>query len=108
MTGAVFVTEKKSSVARCEGEHLVCSPCGKVAGREQCHHLAGPEVLLSLLPIINLGLYPGFKNFQFGGRINPSVIATIRVSAAGPEVRGNEAGQSDRPWRLQWLQFVEF
>lgn len=29
-------------MARCEGEHLVCSPCGKVAGRERCHRLAEP------------------------------------------------------------------
>ena len=29
-------------MARCEGEHLECSPCGKVAGRERCHRLAGP------------------------------------------------------------------
>jgi hypothetical protein len=28
--------------ARREGEHLGCSPCGKVAGREQCHRLALP------------------------------------------------------------------
>lgn len=28
--------------ARCVGEHLECSPCGKVAGRERCHRLAGP------------------------------------------------------------------
>ena len=29
-------------LAKCGGEHLVCSPCGKVAGRERCHQLAGP------------------------------------------------------------------
>ena len=43
----------ETAQARWEGEHLECSPCGTVA----CPHggvalmaLAGPEVLLSLLP----------------------------------------------------------
>ena len=41
------------------GEHLECSPCGKVAnpwGGENAlvaGALAGPEVLLSLLPVNN-------------------------------------------------------
>jgi hypothetical protein len=42
LTDAVYLTENKFSVARCEGEHLACSPCGKVAGREHCHRVAGP------------------------------------------------------------------
>jgi hypothetical protein len=42
MTGAVGRAENKFSIARCMGEHLGCNPCGKVAGREQCHRLAGP------------------------------------------------------------------
>jgi hypothetical protein len=37
-------------VARWEGDHLGCNPCGKLAGRELCHRVACPEVLLSLLP----------------------------------------------------------
>jgi len=57
MTGAVGVTEKKFSGARCEGEHLECSPCGKVAGREQCHRLAGPGGAAVALAEINRGLY---------------------------------------------------
>ena len=40
------------------GEHLVCSPCGEVAGRERLSAVGlGPEVLLSLLPLANLTLY---------------------------------------------------
>jgi hypothetical protein len=48
--GIVWLTKTRFLPASCVGEHLVCSPCGKVAGRESCHRLAGPEVLLSLLP----------------------------------------------------------
>ena len=29
-------------MARWEGDHLECSPCGKVAGRELCQRLAWP------------------------------------------------------------------
>ena len=40
------------------GEHLGCSPCGRVAGRARCGIGGpGPEVLLSLLPIANFQLY---------------------------------------------------
>jgi hypothetical protein len=43
--------EDSSSMARWEGEHLACSPCGKVAGGEAVFNgWPGPEVLLSLLP----------------------------------------------------------
>jgi hypothetical protein len=48
--GTVRLTRARFLPARLVGEHLVCSPCGKVASRDSCHRLAGPEVLLSLLP----------------------------------------------------------
>jgi hypothetical protein len=64
-TGAVRGTESYSSKARWEGEHLGCSPCGKLAGREPWFSgWPGPEVLLSLLPKIKEGLYPASAEFQ--------------------------------------------
>jgi hypothetical protein len=58
-TGVAFLTGKQA-IGMCrklnfpkasgEGEHLVCSPCGKVAGVNYVNDWPGPEVLLSRLP----------------------------------------------------------
>ena len=46
------------------GEHLGCSPCGKVAGRAlRGIGGPGPEVLLSLLPELTR-YYTATRNFQ--------------------------------------------
>jgi len=37
-------------MARCEGEHLECSPCGRAPVVNSVIIWLGPEVLLSLLP----------------------------------------------------------
>lgn len=43
MTTSVGGAENSNfPLARCGGEHLGCNPCGKVAGCEQGHRLAGP------------------------------------------------------------------
>src|SRR4051794_22615568 len=48
----------RPSGARWVGEHLGCSPCGRVACRALTSTVGlGPEVLLSLLPLANPTLY---------------------------------------------------
>ena len=54
----------KPSWARCVGEHLVCSPCGEVAGRALWRRLACPEVLLSLLPLAKPYIIPPTRDFK--------------------------------------------
>ena len=52
-------------LARWEGDHLGCSPCGKAAGRDQCHRLAWPGGAAVALAESNLDYTAGSGNFQF-------------------------------------------
>ena len=100
------VDREISLEARCEGEHLVCSPCGKVAGCERfAQRLAGPGGAAVALAESTLDYTSGLQKYKLAFNwCEPALPATPLVWL----LVGNSAGGWwGLPLQIQWPRFAK-